>query len=433
MATCLESISSIGDIGNLPEIVPNTVMSFSANAVLNSLFRLQSPIFQTVRFVVNVDTSPPAMTLSVYQWDGSQAIIMGSVNVTNPSGTFTLDFPAGDYIICIRPSGFASQEGSFVAEFTGYSQEPRFNFSFHEGAEVRVTLADPPRPPRECNEALFFDIVEGELPPGLIMDSLGTISGLLPNLDCLEDSPSPAVNWYYEENDGTMWPWGREWRFLVTVWIEGMEETAKEEWFCVRIHNNWTFDSENFMSQSPFVEVKEIKVVEQPEKLPDSICQPCRNFEEPAMFTPAPIEKDCAPCSSRDQTTDVELIPIPVDLCQIPPNDFLPWYESNRNIDSGNPFIEKFKRDLEFSESFNILRARAGYIPEPPPEYLKEREFVTAMNYQNFLQLARVRLAENADPESLSVLLRQWRDIENQSLPTTGFGHSGETMEVTLE
>lgn len=432
MATCNESIAAMSGIGSLPEIIPNTTLPFSSTPATNALFRLQSPIFQTVRFTFNL-SSAPNLAVTVFRWTGVPVLI-GTVNITNPVSTFTLDFPAGDYIICLRPLGFVTQTGSFVAEFTGYAQDLRFSFDFWEGASTDVILSGPPRPPRECNEALFFDIIEGELPPGLIMDSLGTISGWLPNLDCLEDSPSPAVNWYYEENDGTVWPWGREWRFRVRVHIAGMEESSSaEEWFCVRIHNNWTFDAENFMSQAPFVEVKEVKVVEPGIQLPDTLCQPCKNFEEEAMFIPQPIEQTCAPCASPNQTTSVELIAIPVDLCQIPPNDFLPWYESNKDIDSGNPFIEKFKRDLEFSQAFQLLRARSGFVEADPDQPLiEDQEFVMAMNYQNFLQLARVRLNENADPNSLAVLLRQWRDIENQALPTTGYNYSGETMEISL-
>lgn len=434
MATCLQSIDSMGSIGSLTEIVPNTIMSFAVNSANNRLFRLQSPMFQTVTFSTTLALSPPSTTFTVYSWDGSTATILGSVNITNPNSTFALDFPIGDYIICVRPTGPSAQAGNFVCSFTGYSQEARFSFNMFEGARLEAPLSGPPTPPRECNEALFFEILDGQLPPGLNMDSLGTITGWLPNLDCLEDSPSPAVNWYYEENDGTAWPWGREWRFQVKVWIAGMEEDAFAiDWFCVRIHNNWTFDRDNFMSQAPFTEIKEIKVVDPVVPLPKSICQPCKNFDKPAQFVPQPIAQPCAPCNASNQSTSVELIGIPLDLCQIPPNDFLPWYEANKNLDSGNPFIEKFKRDLKESAGFNILRQRAGYV-EPDPISIDEREkaFVTATNYQNFLQLATVRLDINSDPESLSSLIRQWRDIENQSLPTTGYAHSGERMEIKL-
>lgn len=435
MTTCIESIAGMGSIESLTEIVPNTVMPFTVDGSSNRLFRLQSPVFQTVRFISNLSLNPPVVTISVFKWNGTAATPYGSVNITNHIQTAYMDFPIGDYIICVRTPNGTAQTGTFVCEFTGYSQQVRFALNAYGGEVMDAPLSGPPRPPRECGEALFFRIEEGELPPGLIIDHLGTITGWLPNLDCLEDSPSPAVNWYYEENDGTSWPWGREWRFQVKVWIEGMEADAwAREWFCVRVHNNWSYDQENFLAQSPFVEIKDIKVVTPALTLPKSVCQPCDDFVQPAPFVPSPINETCAPCNARDQSTTVELIAIPSDLCNIQPDDFLPWFDANQNVDSNNPFIEKFKRDLAESSAFAILRQRAGYVETKPDTQAEDQlAFVTAMNYQNFLQLATTRINEDSDPDSLSQLMKQWQDAENQALPTTGYAHSGEDMEIRID
>lgn len=434
MATCNESIAAMGSYEDLNEVFPNTVTPFSVTSTSNILLRLPSPQVQTVKFNINTSTLPAGVTITAYSWNGSTAVPIGSVNITTPNAVAYIDFQIGNYILCIRPSTPLAQIGSFVAEFIGYEQEARFVPSVYVGEAFDMILSGPPAPPRECNEALFFDIIDGELPPGLNMNFMGTISGFLPNLDCIQDRWSPAVNWYYDENDGTSWPWGREWRFQVKVWVDGQPDfNTDEEWFCVRIYNNWTYDKERFLAQQPFEHVTQVRVVDPPKTL-EPICQPCKKFEEEAMFIPQPLDKtkECLPCQDN-QETKIELIPIPLDLCQVPVDDLLAWYSVNQNIDSNNPHIEKFKNDLLNSPAFSILRARAGYIePEEFTEQQKQQQFVVMQNYQNFLQLSTVTLLAG-ELEEYKSIVREWQVLENQVLPMSGIGYMGETMEIKFK
>ena len=436
MATCIESINAVissGGTGSIPEIFPNTAMSFSVSSSVNNLFLLRSPQFQSVSFTVNLTTNPYNTVFTIFQLIGSTASQVSSINIVDASGFFVADFPAGDYIICVRSGGVNTQNGNFVCRFTGYPQTASFVPSVRVGETFSMVLSGPPTPPKECDEPLYFEILEGALPPGLQMNMLGTIWGTLPNLDCLEDRLSPAVNWYYDEFDGDAWPWGREWRFQVRVWVEGLKDTAfDDEWFCIRIYNNWTYDLNNFLEQAPFQSVHEVRVVEEAPKLPETIeCMPCTKIEAP-MFVPKEIEPPCPACEQKDQSTIVELIPIPLELCKIAPDDMLVWFDQNRNSDTDNPYIAKFLKDLEESEAFTILRARAGYFqPDPLTPEERERLFVASSRYQNFLQLALVR-AEAIDPTSLTAMLKMWRDHENQVLPYTTFSHTGCSMEIDL-
>lgn len=428
MTTCLESIAGMGSIGSLTEVFPNTIMPFSVTSTSNKLFRLQSPIFQTVSFSFSLTGSFWNTVFTVYRWNGTSATVIGSANINSAVVNFTMDFPVGDYIICIRPGTAQPQNGSFVATFTGYSQTANLRLDFYDGGYDSTILSGPPTPPRECNEALFFQIQEGELPPGLQMDFMGTITGLLPNLDCLADAPSPAVNWYFTDNDGTAWPWGRMWRFRVKVWVNGMEDVSfADEWFCVKVHNNWTFDLDNFMEQSPFEQVHNIRVVEPPKPL-EPVCAPCTQMEE-AQFIPQPVNSTCEPCQATAEANRVELIAIPAELSHIQPNDVVAWYVANKDIVTDNIYINKFIRDLETSDVFKILLARYGY---QETNTVSELEFVAASNYQNYLQLAEIRLDPNMDPNNLAVLMAQWRDYMNQALPTSGYAYSGEEMYVKL-
>lgn len=425
MATCLESIAAMGSISNLEEIFPNTITPFSVTAINNKLFRLRSPQFQSVRFVFSLAGNFWNTQMTVYSWNGSSASVIGSASLTNASVSVTIDFPVGEYIICLRPGTAQAQSGTLTASFTGYAQTANLMLDMFAGENYSAIVSDPVRPPRECNEALYFEILEGELPPGLQMDYQGTITGLLPNLDCLEDSPSPAVGWYFTDNDGTTWPWGRQWRFKVKVWVDGLKETAyDEDWFCVKIHNNWTFDLDNFMEQSPFQKVDYIRVVEPPKSIVTE-CAPCAQMVE-TQFIPQPVNSTCEPCQNNTVANQVELIAIPVELAGLEPNDVVTWYDANKDTVFDNPYLEKFRDDLRDSQVFKII---TNYRETNPNEAL---EYVVASNYQNYLQLAEIRLDPTMDPNNLAVLMRQWTDYMNQSLPTTPIGYGGETLNVNL-
>jgi hypothetical protein len=420
----------MGSIGTLTEVFPNTATPFSVSTSANRLFRLQSPVFQTVNFSFELTGSFWNTVFTVYNWNSTTSVAtpIGSAVVNSAVVSFSMDFPTGDYIICIRPGTANAQAGSFAASFTGYSQTANMRLEFYDGGNSNSNLTSP-IPPRECNEALFFQILDGELPPGLQMDYQGTITGLLPNLDCLPDSPSPAVNWYFTDNDGTAWPWGRMWRFYVKVWVDGLENVAADEdWFCVKVHNNWTFDLDNFMEQSPFEQVHNVRVVEPPKPLAIE-CAPCDQMIQ-EQFIPQPVNTVCEPCQNQAEANRVELIAIPVELSNIQPNDVVAWYVANKDIETDNLYINKFIRDLESSDVFQIMLKRFNYS-QPANEYA-DLEFAVASNYQNYLQLAEIRLDPNMNPESLTVLMAQWRDYVNQALPTTAIGYSGEQLNVNF-
>lgn len=430
MATCLESIGQ-GGTGALVEILPNTLTPFSATSTTNNLFRLSCPSVQTIKFNFTITSPGPGLVMSIFRVG---PVLIGSVTITNPNEITYVDFQVGEYIICIRPTTARPQVGTLLAEFTGYQQFARFVMDVGDGQYCSTAISSPVPPAKPCDEALYFDIIDGELPPGLQMDDLGTITGVLPNLDCLKDRWSPAVNWYYTENDNTAWPWGREWRFQVKVWVDNLELTSyDEEWFCIRIHNNWSYDQERFIEQLPFENVTEVRVVEAPEILMPIQCAPCKQLEDP-MFVPKPVESSCAACDdAADEPTKIELIPIPIELASINPDDMLVWFILNDDKVDECCAIEKFKDDLRASPAFWHLRALAGVTdPSPMTEAMKHREFVILQNYQNFLQLATVRLT-NRDPNSYETLVKTWQDLENQVLPTSAFAHEGESCEIVFD
>lgn len=433
MATCTQSAQDYlasSSYDSLTPVFPNTSTPFSTTAASNALFKLEIPSFQTIGFTFILGSAPYSSSVSILRYNGGISVSpVASVNLTTASTFFTADLTTGQYILCVRSNN--TQAGSFVGQFTGYSQSARFDPSVASGEAFSASIKTFPKP-RNCKEPLFFELVDGSLPPGLTIDSLGTIRGQLPNLDCLEDSPSPSINWWYTENDSTLWPWGRQWRFQVKLWIANQPDVFQTEWFCVKIHNNWDFDRDRFLAQSPFEHVESIRVLESPPSLPKSICGPCDQINpQEVMFVPQPVQTDCVACASPNQTTNIEMIPIPDTLCTKTPSELLVWFEEKREGDRSNPEIAKFIDNLSASESFNILRGRAGYVkPDPLSDRQKEMMFVSAENYQNFLQLSVVRLDPQAD--ELAFLVDLWKNQENQALPITMLGHTGSTFEVSI-
>lgn len=424
MATCNESINAAiaAGIGTVPEIFPNTITPFSVTGLANQLFRIETPIPQTINFSTTITSSPPNVIFTLFRIDGLSFTSIGSVTISDINSGFTFDISAGTFVICVRRGAFVNQTGSFIASFTGFPVAHNLSPRAHTGERMEAVLTIP-RPPVECNEALFFEIVEGELPPGLQMDSTGTIYGQLPNLDCLSDAPSPAVGWYYKE-DGAAHPVGRVWRFKVRLSVAGSPSTPTEGWFCVRIHNNWDFDRDNFQSHTPFEYLAEYREEVPTEKL-SGICAPCVEPDVNSnIFRPKALPKTEEPAPVR-----FDLIELPKDLCKIATNEIVEWYIANRDQLTGSPEVDAFMARLKESFAFQILLSKAGYSKEE-----NEHEFAIVNRIEDALQISIIQPTDTsaADPASWAGKVAQWRLIQNQALPTGMIFRGGETATAEL-
>lgn len=441
MATCIQSIVAAiaTGIDLIPELFPNTITPISISQVSNQLLRIRVPSFQTINFQMALSptgsVSSVNVSFSVYRVIGTTITDMGGVSITELNSTFTKDFSVSDYVICIRTNNLSGYTGTLLGSFIGYPTIAQLAPVAHEGASVSFKFDDT-RPPRPCDEAMFFEIVEGSLPPGIFMDPLGKINGRLPNLDCIdpEDAFSPSMNWSFEQ-DGAVFPWGRQWRFRIRVSLQSYPESWDEDWFCIRVHNNWDFDRDNFMSQMPFDSIRDVQVIEPPKKLPSTLCiEKCNDEDEP--FVPTKIEDICEPCLDPDFVTDVVLIPIPEQLKNIPPSQFTIWYDRNvRNmvdIDSECFEVRKFLNDLKNSPLFLKLLAQNGLGPKVD-KLEEERQFLVASQFQNFLQITASSLVNGLNTTDLDYQMNQWKNTENQKLPITANGISGETLSVILQ
>ncbi|ASD50353.1 hypothetical protein FDI24_gp073 [Acidovorax phage ACP17] len=427
MATCLQTLEG----GTPPELFPGTITPFSINALTNQVFLIRSLAAQTAffNFVFNPtgSTANISIVVTAFQKVGGAYVDLGSVTFSDLVATFSKDFGVGEFYLCIRSN--QGYTGTVVGNFTGFPSEARFAGTAFQGAAMAVELSTP-RPPVACDEPIYYKIIEGSLPPGLDLTALGRIQGMLPNLDCLEDatSYSPAMNWSYEDNSGVMNPWGRVWRFKVRITLGDMEDTASDQWFCVRVHNNWNFDRDNFLRMAPFKSVREIEVVETP-KLLKPVCEPCPEEEVAAPFSPQAIEDPCPGCDHPDVVTDIQLIEIPKELSSVTPNKWVVWYLENKDRDWGCcSAIAAFIRALEASPYFQALLAQAGVgkIADDP------RVAIEAEAFQNFLMLTASSLIDGRNSDDLDAMMLVWKNRANQKLPTTGNAQHGEAGEATL-
>lgn len=437
MAVCVSNINSriaAGTTASIVEMFPNTITPVSFNVATNQLLRLEVPSFQSISFTLLLATALPSVnaTLSVYKWNNDNSITdLGSVLIDDLVSTFSKDFSLGRFFVCIRTTG-GPYTGTLTVAFTGYSASARISVEFGTGSSVSL-IFDATRPPRPCSEPLFFEILDGSLPPGILMNGLGKLSGQLPNLDCIDDNVllSPSQNWYYKDDTEATHPWGRQWRFKVRVLLAGFPDIFADDWFCIRVHNNWSFDRDNFLAQVPFTRVETVEVLEPPEPLPTMCFEPC----EVAVpdFVPTLLNSDsCPECVDSDLVTDIVLIPIPKEISTIAPNEFVLWYENNKNTVFECEALNIFLQSLSTSSAFKTLLMQSGYVEPPKSQFLIDREVATASGFANFLQISVSRLSAGLNTTDLDAMMLAWRDKENAKLPTTSLGYQGEIMSIQL-
>jgi hypothetical protein len=123
--------------------------------------------------------------------------------------------------------------------------------------------------------------------------------------------------------DDNWQPWGHQWRFKLKVWMAELPDVTSEQWFCIRIHNNWSWDRDNKppieYEEEIFEEIAEEPSIEYEEEIakepiPADIC--CEGEIEPEPFVPQPIPLTLCPCE-METTQEQEVV-----------LNFLQWYEN---------------------------------------------------------------------------------------------------------
>lgn len=433
MATCIQSINLMPSYLGLEQILPSTLTPFSFTPTVNKLFRLStlSPI--SVLFNISlVPSGTPviAAQLAIYKFNGSAAtsVLVGTINLNNPTMSFSRDFEFGNYILCFR-----SLSGSYSAQVTGFfTTYPTTSFMsvrFSHGENLQRPEMGVPPLPSPCEEPLFYEILDGELPPGLVMNSLGIIEGTLPNLDCIDETKdySPSINWFYQDSDGVYQPWGLRWRFKVKMFIASMPDVFQEAWFCIKIHNNWSYDRDNFIEQAPFDRTRRIEIVQEPTLLPKNVCYvPCDDDKDTVIFKPQKIQDPgCDTCDGNP--VDVILVPIPQILKQKPITEIAKWYEKFKDEIFESKDLKQFAERLKQTEAWKLYLQQIAFTDE---ERLNNGKIIVANVLNDALQISII--SPYRDVEELPDMMERLRLIQNETLPFTLELNSGETFSATM-
>lgn len=419
MPTCVQSIQSKIDanqLDSITQLTPNTAFPISINYAQKQLFRLEIVRQETAKFTIHLisDLTPTniGVTVNIYQLLGGVILLLGTVLVTELTISFQKDFTVGNYIICIGSSSIA-YTGTFIGDFTGYQIYSKLTPQGYTGQALNSFNLEFSYVEKQCDKLLYFRILEGALPDGLQMTLTGDIWGILPNLDCTEDTKalSPSQNWYYEMDEHWQ-PWGHQWRFKLKVWIAELPNVSLEQWFCIRIHNNWSWDRDN----KPPIEYEEEIIQEIAEEPLPEVC--CEGENEPEPFVPQPLPLSLCPCEQETSEEQAAVL------------NFLQWYESVLKNPPGedNPYIQTFIDNFQKSEYFKKMMSKAGLEDEMISKEEKELKAVQSLIAYYTSQLVDgIRREEDIDYVMLIL-----KDQENQKLPITIVTTTGTYLTMDL-
>lgn len=423
MPTCVQSIQTKIDndqIDTITELLPSTLHPISINVSQKQLFILNIVQQETAKFTINlVSAVPPSnvgVTISIYQLIGGRTILLlGTVLITELIMSFQKDFTVGTYIICIG-SYLTTYTGTLIGIFTGYQIYSKLTPRGYNGQALHTFDLEFAYVEKRCEKPLYFSVIEGVLPEGLQMTLTGDIWGILPNLDCTDDteSLSPSQNWYFAVNDNWQ-PWGHQWRFKLKVWIAELPDVFTEQWFCIRVHNNWSWDRDN----KPPIEYEE-DIIEEiaVEPLVDDIC--CEGGEiEPEPFVPQPVPISLCPCELETTQEQEEVL------------KFLHWYEDVLKNPPGeeNPYIQTFIDNFKKTDYFNKMIVKAGLVEDLLTDEERELKAVESLIEYYTSQLKEGGRRE----EDIDYIMLKLKEQENQKLPTTIVTTTGTYLTVDLE
>lgn len=253
MASCISELNT--DIGNgdestYPVISTTDTIPVAFGLSVKKKFKLIVSTPDTISFLMTLDVGAPYV-MAFFKLSGTTLTSVGNLSSSEQITTFQKDLSEGTYYVCIS-SIYSSFSGFLKASYSGFVIETRFTGSIYSGEELISNLTIK-RATRACNEPFFFTFISGDLPPGTVLQPDGSITGMLPDLDCIdsENSTSPSINWFYQDLGDNRWkPTPRRWRFRARVTLSNFPDVFAEEDFSVDVLNDWNKDKNIFMANS---------------------------------------------------------------------------------------------------------------------------------------------------------------------------------------
>lgn len=413
MATCLQAITAAltTGIGSIPLLTTGVNYNFTLTTAPR-LYRMIVSNTDTYNFHISLAQLTGTMlnvSFTIYEYDSllNSVNVLAFSNITNSTETISISLDPKTYIICLK-SNNGTYDCNFDATSEGFVVSKKFQFSFFGGSYCSAQLEAKHINTYPCTKPLHFEIVEGELPDGIYMDTAGRLYGTIPEMDCVADNNElgPSFNWYGTYL-GEWHPIGRVYKFKVRVRF--LEDTGSydEQWMCIKVHNNWDLDRKTFE---------------------DNLDSFTKNFEffnainEQITITETSTQtklvSDCQTCESNTLNS-LQMIRMPENFNFANIDEFVVWWQdySKRNKETLSPAINDFLEKLQQSEIVQQIIAR---ITETKPAYEltdEERTILNLKTIDGFLQLTSSKLINGRNEYDNDYVLLENARKQNQNMP----------------
>lgn len=355
--------------------------------------------------VLSASTSP-TITIDVYRIHDNGKVYTASQYVTwQWTSQIPVSLEAGSYIFSIK----SNTEVSFNFDLgrSGFIQQynPRPEFADGDLLVIRDFVIQKKIVEVECNEPLSYDLVEGELPPSLkLAKHDGVIYGIIDDMDCGPEGDSASFNWFYDNHDGISQAWAKVYRFKLRVHLRRDPAVYRDEWFCIKVYNNWTRDAERYVEEIQ----RAYELIET-----DGYTVSLDLSEVPEEMKHNPDAK-CEVCQDPTMHYDEEVINIPEILDLRFPFELKEYFERNQNEPS------KFILTLHNSRLFKDAIYHSPSDGRTRYEFSMTRTQVTIRKYK-----LEIRNFDDFDTKLIAS-----RNIENQIREWSLNGHDGDSAVV---
>lgn len=381
------------------------------------IYAYTQPTIDSLEFDVRVVTTndTPSIKISFYRFVNGQVRSLSTTTITQYRARFTQDFAVGDYFIEIQANCVIAVTGKplhFVSVKT-------FTPAAYQSEHMVATLTTK-RKPRDCAEALEYELIDGELPPGIGLHKDGLLWGVVDELDCIDESMSPSFNWYFDNHDGVMQSWGRRWRFKVRARIASQPDVFSDEWLCLRVYNNWSVDAAAFATSEDTVVYEHHSTITRPVIEPICPTPVVERFVPKRQITELPRYNraaDCVPCQDPTTPHKEESFGIPSELRLRTPDEVIRYYINNQNN------FEMLVMQLHTSELFQELLKHLR----------KPTDAVFEMNIDDSkLSIKKWWLETGSALDDVDSVMLANVTITGQVNPVDIVGYGGEYMEGVL-
>lgn len=385
------------------------------NEYHSGLFLFTQATVDSIDFRLNVLASDksPDITVAFFKFRHGIVSALSTVHLTEWRNKFVQDFSIGDYFISID----ANCKIGIVGTPLNFIPVKMLAMDCYHGDVMHASITAKKKP-KDCSEALSYQLIDGDMPPGIRLSKDGLMLGIVEDLDCIDNSMSPSFNWYYGNHDGVVQSWGRKWRFKVRVSIASQPDVYTDEWFCVRVFNNWSVDKLSFTESQETVVYdyqNDIVIPTMPELCP---------VKEDKPFIPHITELprynralDCIPCNDPNTPHLEEKFDLPRELKIRTPDELIRYYIDNQN--NFEPLIMQLHNSTLFADLIKQLGR-------------EDPRIVYEVNISERITIKKFWLDNGSALNDIDAAMIANRTITGQINPVDIVGYSGEFMKGVL-